>query len=66
MILTAHQPVYLPWIGLFHKIAESDLFCYFDIVQYQKKVKIIEIKLRPALVQFGFLWQLNQKITSTY
>jgi hypothetical protein len=37
MILTAHQPVYLPWLGLFHKIARADLFCYFDIVQYQRK-----------------------------
>ena len=37
MILTAHQPVYLPWLGLFHKIAKADLFCYFDIVQYQRK-----------------------------
>ena len=37
MILTAHQPVYLPWLGLFHKIAVADLFCYFDIVQYQTK-----------------------------
>jgi len=37
VILTAHQPVYLPWLGLFHKIALSDLFCYFDIVQYQRK-----------------------------
>lgn len=37
MILTAHQPVYLPWLGLFHKIALSDVFCYFDGVQYQKK-----------------------------
>ena len=37
MILTAHQPVYLPWMGLFHKIASADLFCYFDIVQYQRK-----------------------------
>lgn len=37
MILTAHQPVYLPWLGLFHKIALADLFCYFDIVQYQTK-----------------------------
>lgn len=37
MILTAHQPVYLPWLGLFHKIAIADLFCYFDIVQYQTK-----------------------------
>lgn len=37
MILTAHQPVYLPWLGLFHKIALSDLFCFFDIVQYQRR-----------------------------
>lgn len=37
MILTAHQPVYLPWIGLFHKIALADAFCYFDNVQYQIK-----------------------------
>jgi len=37
LILTAHQPVYLPWLGLFNKIALADLFCFFDIVQYQKK-----------------------------
>jgi hypothetical protein len=37
MILTAHQPVYLPWLGFFHKIALSDGFCYFDDVQYLKK-----------------------------
>ena len=37
VILTAHQPVYLPWLGLFHKIALADIFCVFDIVQYQRK-----------------------------
>jgi len=37
MILTAHQPTYLPWIGTFHKILLSDTFCFFDIAQYQKK-----------------------------
>ena len=37
MILTAHQPVYLPWLGLFHKIALADHFCVFDRVQYQTK-----------------------------
>jgi hypothetical protein len=37
MILTAHQPVYLPWLGLFHKIALADKFCFFDDVQYQPK-----------------------------
>ncbi|MBZ5647596.1 MAG: WbqC family protein [Acidobacteriia bacterium] len=34
VILTAHQPVYLPWLGLFHKIASADTFVSFDEVQY--------------------------------
>jgi hypothetical protein len=37
MILTAHQPVYLPWLGLFHKIALADVFISFNQVQYQPK-----------------------------
>lgn len=37
MILTAHQPVYLPWLGLFHKIALADKFVFFDQVQYVPK-----------------------------
>ncbi len=37
MILTAHQPVYLPWLGLFHKISLADMYCIFDIAQYQTK-----------------------------
>jgi hypothetical protein len=37
MILTAHQPVYLPWIGLFHKIAISDVYLFMDNVKYLKQ-----------------------------
>jgi len=37
MVLTAHQPVYLPWLGLFHKIAVADRFVSFNQVQYQPK-----------------------------
>ncbi|MCK4858505.1 MAG: WbqC family protein [candidate division Zixibacteria bacterium] len=37
MILTAHQPVYLPWLGLFHKITLADTFVSFNQVQYLKK-----------------------------
>ncbi|MFX1444616.1 MAG: WbqC family protein [Promethearchaeota archaeon] len=36
MILTAHQPAYLPWLGFFHKMAISDKFIILDAVQYQK------------------------------
>ena len=34
MILTAHQPAYLPWLGFFHKIAIADKFIFFDDVKY--------------------------------
>jgi hypothetical protein len=34
MILTAHQPLYLPWLGLIHKVALSDKFCLLDDVQF--------------------------------
>jgi WbqC-like protein family len=37
MVLTAHQPVYLPWLGLFHKISLADRFVSFDRVQYLPK-----------------------------
>jgi hypothetical protein len=37
VILTAHQPVYLPWLGLFHKIALAERYCIFDVAQYQTK-----------------------------
>ena len=34
MIVSGHQPVYLPWLGLFHKLALCDTFVYMDTVQY--------------------------------
>ena len=36
-VLTGHQPVYLGWLGLFHKIALADKFILWDDVQYQPK-----------------------------
>ena len=33
-IVTGHQPVYLPWLGLFHKISLADIFIFMDDVQY--------------------------------
>jgi hypothetical protein len=37
MNLTAHQPVYIPWLGFFDKVSLADHFVWFDDVQYQKK-----------------------------
>jgi hypothetical protein len=36
MLLSAHQPTYLPWLGLFHKIVVADLFVIYDDVQYSR------------------------------
>jgi hypothetical protein len=33
MILSIHQPGYFPWLGLLHKIANSDLYMLMDEVQ---------------------------------
>jgi hypothetical protein len=37
MILSAHQPQYLPWLGYFHKMYKSDLFVFLDNVQYKAR-----------------------------
>lgn len=34
--ISIHQPVYLPWLGFFNKIARSDIFVFLDDVQYEK------------------------------
>ena len=48
MILTAHQPVYIPWLGLFHKIALSDKFVFFDEVQYLPRDWMNRNKIKTA------------------
>lgn len=37
MIVSVHQPQYLPWIGYFDKIKKSDIFVILDNVQYKKR-----------------------------
>ena len=36
MIVSVHQPQYIPWLGYFDKIDRSDLFVFLDTVQYKK------------------------------
>src|SRR5215470_5119272 len=36
MVLTIHQPAYLPWLGYFDRIAQSDAFIFLDNVQFER------------------------------
>lgn len=53
MILAAHQPQYLSWIGLCHKAARCDAFVYLDRVQYKKREFQNRNKIKTAQ---GPLW----------
>jgi hypothetical protein len=53
MILSAHQPAYLPWQGYFEKIASADVFVYLDTVQFEKNSFINRNKIKTPQ---GVLW----------
>ena len=36
MIVTIHQPNYLPWIGFFNKVLLSDVYVVYDDVQFPR------------------------------
>lgn len=53
MIITAHQPAYLPWLGYFDKIKRSDVYVYMDNVQYEVRSFINRNKIKTPN---GDLW----------
>jgi hypothetical protein len=53
MILTAHQPAYLPWLGYLDKIARADVFVYLDTVQFERNSYINRNRIKtPQGVQW--------------
>lgn len=53
MIMSAHQPAYLPWLGYFDKIKRSDVFVFLDTVQYEKNSFTNRNKIKT---KDGSLW----------
>lgn len=37
MIVSIHQPDYIPWLGFFYKMSLSDVFIYLDDAQYSNE-----------------------------
>ena len=53
MIVSAHQPQYIPWLGFLHKIAKSDYFVLLDEVQYKHR----EFQNRKEIrTRSGWMW----------
>lgn len=48
VVLSAHQPAYLPWLGYFDKIARADVFVFLDTVQFEKNSFINRNKIKTA------------------
>lgn len=53
MILSVHQPQYIPWLGYFDKIAKSECFVFLDEVQYKPREFQNRNKIRT---KSGWLW----------
>jgi hypothetical protein len=53
VILSVHQPAYLPWLGLFDKIHRSDVFVFLDTVQFEKNSYINRNQIKTDK---GALW----------
>jgi len=53
MILSVHQPQYIPWLGYFDKIAKSDGFVFLNEVQYKDREFQNRNKIRTKT---GWIW----------
>lgn len=53
MIVSVHQPQYLPWLGYFDKIDKADIFVLLDNVQFKKNEWQNRNKIKTAQ---GWQW----------
>lgn len=52
-VLAAHQPNFLPWLGLFHKVGQADVWVWADDVQYSRGSLTNRNRIRTAA---GWQW----------
>ncbi|MFD2567777.1 WbqC family protein [Pseudotenacibaculum haliotis] len=52
MIVSAHQPHFLPWMGYFNKAAKSDVFVWLENVQFRKNYFQNRTKIKVGEKEF--------------
>mgnify|MGYP001586040716 CR=1 FL=1 len=64
MIISAHQPEYLPYVGFFYKMAVVDEFILVDSIQFSKGGFQNRNRIRTASDPRGWAWLTVPVITS--
>lgn len=59
--IAIHQPNYLPWLGYFYKIYQSDFFVFLDDVQYSNKGMHNYTYLKTSNGSYRLKYPVNQK-----
>ncbi|HSE21521.1 MAG TPA: WbqC family protein [Pyrinomonadaceae bacterium] len=67
MIVSIHQPHFLPWLGYFNKVLHSDVFVWLDSVQYRKnyfqnRTRITNLQGQPMWLTLGVHAKLGTPI----
>ena len=64
MIISAHQPEYLPYLGFFYKMAKADEFILADHLQFSKKDFLNRNRIRTNANPQGWAWLTVPVITN--
>lgn len=59
-IIAIHQPNYLPWLGYFYKIYQSDIFVFLDDVQFSNKGMHNYTYLKTSNGSYRLKYPVNQ------
>ena len=62
MIVSIHQPDYIPWLGLYYKMAHSDVFVYLDDAQYSNEADHNVNKIKTPQGEFKLKVPVEQHL----
>ena len=65
-IVTGHQPAFLPWVGLLHKVMIADVFIFMDVAKFRKRAFMHRNKIQINDSAHFIGLKLNQKSDQQY